>query len=87
MTICGRPASADHSARPLPAPVVPSRWVCCQQVASAARMATVTHHETRRAARDTTVAVQRLDALERATAVRVLRGALKVDVKEGRVAI
>jgi hypothetical protein len=50
-------------------------------------MATVTHHATRRAARDATVAVQRLDALERATEVRVLRGALKVDIKEGRVAI
>jgi hypothetical protein len=50
-------------------------------------MATITHHETRRAVRDATVAVPRLDALERATEVRVLRGALKVDIKEGRVAI
>ena len=50
-------------------------------------MATVTHVETRRAVRDASVAVQRLDALERATEVRVLRGALKVDIKEGRVVV
>ena len=50
-------------------------------------MATVTQHARRQAERDATLALQRLDALERATEVRVLRAALKVDIKERRVSI
>jgi hypothetical protein len=42
-------------------------------------------HTARRAERDATLALQRLDALERATEVRVLRAALTVDIKDGRV--
>ncbi|HEV7806687.1 MAG TPA: hypothetical protein VGO80_12760 [Solirubrobacteraceae bacterium] len=50
-------------------------------------MATVTQDARRRAERDATLALQRLDALERATEVRVLRAAMQVDIKEGRVSI
>jgi hypothetical protein len=49
-------------------------------------MATVTQHNAH-AQRDATVAEQRLDALERATEVRVSRAALKADLKHGRVSI
>ena len=50
-------------------------------------MVTVTQDPRRHAERDASLALQRMDALERATGVRVLRAALKVDINEGRVSI